>query len=143
MAGKGGKTVTEAISGLADFAEHEVREIILEVCTGAIFDTPVGNPSLWKRPKVPPGYTGGRARGNWQASIAAPITSASADIDPNGVKTLSAAQQVIEKLELGQRFYLSNNVPYIRRLEYGAHSQQAPQGMLRRSIQRVSRNIGR
>lgn len=81
----------------------------------------------------PDGYVGGRARGNWQCSIGAPITTEIKRIDPNG----SAASAEVEKtVKMGEINYLSNNVPYIRRLEYEGHSTQAPNGMVRISMQR-------
>jgi hypothetical protein len=34
----------------------------------------------------------------------------------------------------GSVVYLTNNVPYIQKLEYDAHSRQAPNGMVRISV---------
>jgi hypothetical protein len=39
---------------------------------------------------------------------------------------------------IGNTFFFTNNVPYIRRLEYG-YSEQAPQGMVRRNLQNFNR----
>ena len=85
--------------------------------------------AIWK----PPGYVGGRARGNWQCSLDAPITSENGRIDPNGS---AAIAEVTSTVKAGHVNYLSNNVPYIRRLEYKGHSKQAPDGMVRISLQR-------
>jgi hypothetical protein len=80
----------------------------------------------------PKDYVGGRARGNWQCSLASPITNEIDRIDPNG----SAATADVEAtVKAGEINYLSNNVPYIRRLEYEGHSSQAPNGMVRISVQ--------
>ena len=48
----------------------------------------------------------------------------------NVTKPLNAAIPVIERSGDGV-YYLSNNLPYIRRLEYEGHSGQAPNGMVR------------
>jgi hypothetical protein len=85
--------------------------------------------AIWK----PPGYVGGRARGNWQCSLDAPITSENGRIDPNGS---AAKAEVKATVTAGRVNYLSNNVPYIRRLEYEGHSKQAPDGMVRISLAR-------
>lgn len=83
----------------------------------------------------PDGYVGGRARGNWQCSLDAPIVNEIDRIDPEGT---AATADVERTVQAGKVIYLSNNVPYIRRLEYERHSSQAPNGMVRISI----RNYG-
>jgi hypothetical protein len=90
--------------------------------------TPVGNPILWKNPALAPdGYVGGRARGNWQATIGSPFVGE----DDSG--NIMKAQSVIPR-RAGSVVYLTNNVPYIGSLEYDAHSSQAPAGMVRISV---------
>lgn len=81
----------------------------------------------------PKGYVGGRARGNWQCSIGAPIVTEIDRIDPSGSR---ATAEVKKTVKAGEVNYLSNNVPYISRLEYKGHSTQAPNGMVRISLQR-------
>lgn len=100
-----------------------------------IMDTPVGDPKFWSRPP-PPDYVGGLARGNWQMSTGSPITTEIERIDPSGKETLKNAE--VRSAEIGKIIYLSNNVKYIRRLEYKGHSKrQAPDGWVRLAIQRV------
>lgn len=41
---------------------------------------------------------------------------------------------VINRLQIGDRFTLGNGQPYVRVIEYEAHSSQAPQGMMRISV---------
>ena len=86
----------------------------------------------------PDGYVGGRARGNWQCSLNAPITSEIDRIDANGI---GPRAEVRATVKVGEVNYLSNNVPYIRRLEFEGHSKQAPDGMVRISLERFG-NIG-
>lgn len=56
----------------------------------------------------------GRLRGNWMLGVNSP-----------NAEGLS--------IKLGDVVYITNNLPYARRIEYG-YSKQAPEGMLRRTI---------
>jgi len=81
----------------------------------------------------------GRAKGNWQCSIGSPITSETDRLDSaalgsaNGSVAFSEVTKTVKGT--GHVVWLSNNVPYIQRLEYGS-SKQAPSGMVRLSVQR-------
>ena len=119
--------------------ERTIRGAELRLFTAVIMDTPVGNPDLWQSP-APEGYVGGRLRGNWQTSTAAPATGTSEEPDPSGAETLSAVQAFISALQGGQVTFLSNNLPYAVPVEYG-HSTQAPEGMVRKNIARFQRLI--
>lgn len=81
--------------------------------------------------KAPPGYTGGRFRGNWQVSFNHPSQGETGRIDKAGGETLAAGNLVIEQFKVGMTaVYFCNNVPYAYPLEFG-HSHQAPGGMVR------------
>ena len=67
----------------------------------------------------------GRAKDNWQCTIGSP---ASGEAMTNETAMIATIPQ-----HAGEKVYLTNNVPYIQKLEYG-HSQQAPSGMVRISI---------
>lgn len=69
----------------------------------------------------------GRARGNWQCTIGAPF------IGEDDTGSVMKAQNAIPRRS-GSVVYLTNNVPYIGRLEYDGHSRQAPAGMVRVSV---------
>ena len=112
--------------------DEVIRASILDVTTSVIKRTPVGNPSLWKS-KPPVGYVGGQARGNWFASINAPTTKSTKAIDKDGTATILNAQKAIEDAP-GNILYITNNLPYIFRLEYQGWSTQAPVGMVRVSV---------
>lgn len=88
------------------FVQGVVQTVFNEVQTGGRYGpgTPVGNPSLWKH-RAPPGYSGGFARANWDRSQ----------------ETQARAGVAVQ---------MTNNAPYIRRLEYG-WSRQAPNGFVR------------
>ncbi|MFV7475738.1 hypothetical protein ACNPM1_04965 [Enterobacter pseudoroggenkampii] len=81
--------------------------------------------------KAPPGYTGGRFRGNWQVSFDAPTTDETGRVDKTGNLTKAAGNYTLSLFKVGMKaIYFCNNVPYAYRLEMG-HSSQAPEGMVR------------
>lgn len=81
--------------------------------------------------KAPPGYTGGRFRGNWQVSFDVPTTEENGRIDKTGDLTKAAGNYTLSLFKVGMRsIYFCNNVPYAYPLEMG-HSTQAPGGMVR------------
>jgi hypothetical protein len=115
--------------------EGAVKKVTTEIFRRVIQGTPVGDPTYWTKP-APPGYVGGRAKGNWQASTGAPIRNEIDRIDGDGSDTVADA---LAKITPGSVMYLSNNVPYIRRLEYDFYSpRQAPAGWVRIAIQSVA-----
>lgn len=76
----------------------------------------------------------GRLRGNWQATIDVPATGTLERDDKAGQATIQAAMPAIAQMP-GRVFWLSNNLPYARRIEYEGHSSiKAPAGMVRVSI---------
>lgn len=81
----------------------------------------------------------GRAKGNWQCSIGSPITSETDRLDSAKLDSTNGSVAYAEVVKTvkgtGNVVWLSNNVPYIQRLEYGS-SKQAPSGMVRLSVQR-------
>lgn len=81
--------------------------------------------------KAPPGYTGGRFRGNWQVSFDAPAADETGRVDKTGNLTKAAGNYTLSLFKVGMKaIYFCNNVPYAYRLEMG-HSSQAPGGMVR------------
>lgn len=99
--------------------------------------TPVGNPSGWKNPKAaPPGYVGGTARNSWFFTLGKPSNAqASATPEASGSTALGSLSGIAAG-KMGDTFYLNNNVPYIRRLEFG-WSKQAPSGMVRKAFENI------
>jgi hypothetical protein len=107
---------------------------LLNVSRSIIFMTPVDE---------------GRARGNWFASLSSYPTATS---DSKAVN-MSQVQAVTENAA-GKVFYLTNNLPYIGKLEYGGYpnpsggnkaingfSTQAPTGMVRISIENFEQGL--
>lgn len=53
----------------------------------------------------------------------------------SGADSINRAAEFTKNLKAGGVFYITNNLPYIMALEYG-HSQQAPAGMARITVDR-------
>lgn len=76
----------------------------------------------------------GRFRNNWYPAIG--TISGEMNIsamDPAGSASLSRIQSVVSQFGPNKVIYMSNNLPYANKLEYG-YSRQAPVGMVRVSI---------
>lgn len=97
------------------------RKIALEMFRRVILRTPVAT---------------GLARGNWQSTIGAPAFGALKDTDPSGRAAVARATTacLAWKAMSGASILLTNNLPYIERLEHGhskhGYSKQAPAGMV-------------
>ena len=77
----------------------------------------------------------GRARGNWQPDINSIQNDVLEVEDKSGNATVAKVANQTNNLKLGQFFTLTNNLPYILRLEYG-WSKKSPQGMLGINVMR-------
>ena len=76
----------------------------------------------------------GRAKANWFYDIDAPdAKEVEADYDNEG-----EALQRSQSYTLDKNIFISNNLPYIRRLDEG-YSDQAPSGMVQGSLQVAKR----
>lgn len=77
----------------------------------------------------------GHARLNWQVGLGTPIRSEKPGEDPGGAAARAIALGVarIRAARPSQSIYISNNVPYINRLNEG-WSAQAPADFVRRSL---------
>ena len=127
----------ERIAG--DRMDEVVRGTLLDLSKRIVLRTPVGNPGLWQGPP-PPGYTGGQARGNWQASIGSPASGTTEATDRSGTATISGIAGDTHQAP-GNVWYLTNNLPYIGKLEFDGWSTQAAEGMVRVSLRELDRSI--
>lgn len=120
---------------VGDLSTKTVRELSIFALQKLVEMSPVGNPDLWESPP-PPGYVGGRFRGNWQVTTAEPAKGEIPDIDPGGGATMAKGVAVAQKIPDGAypRVWITNNLPYVERLEDG-WSRQAPQGVLAPTFQ--------
>lgn len=109
-----------------DKAEAVVRSAVLGLGASIVQKSPVDT---------------GRFKGNWQYGQGAINTSTDGPLDKNGNAAISAIQAGLDAWKPGQRIYITNSLPYAKRLEYDAWSQQAPAGMVRLSVQAFAQNI--
>tara|TARA_B100000768_G_C10935098_1_gene231269 strand:- start:102 stop:488 length:387 start_codon:yes stop_codon:yes gene_type:complete len=90
--------------------------IITSLYNSVILDTPVDT---------------GRAIGNWQTSAEQPKLNTIERVGESG-----ALAEVRQNMTEGT-MYLTNNLPYIERLEYGYSKIKSPDGMVRKNIARM------
>lgn len=91
---------------VAEFVGDELRILALDIDRRVILETPVDT---------------GAARSNWIASVGSPNTS-TVDVDIQGALSKGAA--VISGANDYETIYISNNLPYIQRLDQGWSGQQ-------------------
>ena len=96
----------------------------------------------------------GRFKGNWVAGVGAvnkstgdaKDTTPLSQFDPG--KSYAATQTVLQAWKPGQMIYLTNSMPYGSVLEYGRAdgspgSKQAPNGMVRLTVQNYSQAVAK
>lgn len=109
--------------------EIVVRRIGLELFNKVVMKSPVDT---------------GRFRGNWYLSVNAPYKQTFQRFDMNalgsspGDNFYNEAQSNVNRWKLADNsIYITNNLPYAERLEFG-YSDQAPQGMARLSVMEIA-----
>lgn len=123
-------------------ADKLIRAVGIKTFSAVIKDTPVGDPDYWKNPKAPPGYVGGRLRGNWRCSLGAADLTTSGESDfPSLGDAINGVQTTSLKADRKSVLWLSNSLPYAHRIEYEGWSRQAPEGMVRRNVTRIQKII--
>jgi hypothetical protein len=129
------------IKAFAERVEKNADQVISKVCLDLLSDIVLNTP-----------VDTGRARANWQCSIGAPASGevsynsdagkgiaapkesgASAYAIAAGATSVASAPRNI--------FWITNNLPYINRLEFDQWSNQAPSGMVRLAINRAERKM--
>ena len=108
--------------------ERTVRGVVLALGERIVERSPVGDPTLWKRPP-PPGYVGGRFRANWQYGYGNYPRNDLPTIDASGAASVARITTGVSESPAAGVHYLVNNLPYAQELENG-HSTQAPAGMV-------------
>ncbi len=101
--------------------EKIVRETERDLYSAIVLQTPVKE---------------GFARGNWFPSISAPSGETTDVPDKSGAATVAKIVDEMNAASFPRKAYISNNLPYIERLENG-WSAQAPAGMVRINIARA------
>ena len=116
------KTWTAAIKDIKDVPEKVVRGTLINMGTRIIKRSPVDS---------------GRFRGNWQFTSNVIPRGQLNRVDPNGAQSAGDLAGSASRFESGSVFYMTNNLPYGERLEFG-YSKQAPSGMVRVTLQEYS-----
>ena len=129
------------------------RTVLISLFNSIIDASPVGNPDNWKINEgkngdddgsnniiAPEGYVGGRFRANWQLGSGTPPAGKLDEIDASGGKAKARVIAFVDGLTDSKDFkvFFVNNLPYAGRLEYDGHSEQAPKGMVRVNLERIS-----
>lgn len=95
-----------------------VKQVAATVAQVVIYGTPVDT---------------GHARANWLAGIGTEPTNEDPSEDEDGTATLIEIEGVLHTRKSEEDIYISNNVPYINRLNDG-YSAQAPAGFVEQGI---------
>jgi hypothetical protein len=111
-------------------SEQVVRGTALSMFSKIVLATPVGNTALWDTKYPPKGYTGGRLRGNWQVSLGSAADGEVNREDKAGRTTIGKGGAIIAGHKGDGSIFISNNLPYAKRVEDG-WSKQAPAGMVK------------
>ncbi len=106
-----------------DSVEDTVKGAVFELTKNIIYGTP---------------FDTGRARINWQVNLNSDNDSIIESEDKTGNIAVSNAEKKIKNNKVPLYYMISNNLPYIERLEYGWSKAQAPQGMVRINIARFN-----
>ena len=117
--------ISNFIDKTSKTADAEVRKICLDLLTGIVLKTPVDT---------------GRARANWFTSIGNPSANITEATDPSGSSSISSSMSAISKAT-GNVLWITNNLPYIYRLEFEGWSKQAPAGMVRVTANDIARQL--
>ena len=93
---------------------------------------------------------------NWYASNRQVPNRTTIQADPSGAKSIARLDKALARFKLGQTFFLANNLPYARVVEFGLYpnppknptgktvngfSKKAPRGMVRIALQRFKARI--
>ena len=85
--------------------ERDLRKLSYDILSDLVFATRVDT---------------GRARGNWQVSFNRPTNRTIARLSENGGETINAGYAKLSRLPnhgIGLKIFMTNNVPYINKLE--------------------------
>ena len=106
--------------------ELATKKVAMDVLAAVVMETPVDT---------------GRARGNWQASVSSPASSPTNKKDKDGETTVHSETFKIDGMSVpqGQTIWITNNVPYIERLEAGHSTTKAPDGIVAPALHSVRR----
>ena len=112
-----------------DVASQVFRKIVIDLDSAVVRDTPVDT---------------GRARGNWFPTLNSPSDETTNDkrrYTRTGNAVIGRVSETAKSAELGDTVWLTNNLPYINRLENG-YSEKSTDGMVGINILRSQSKFG-
>lgn len=83
----------------------------------------------------------GRFRGNWQYGAGQINFATDAPEDKTGASSIGKIATGLQGWKRGETIFVTNSLPYAKRLEYDAWSQKAPAGMVRISVMEFKANV--
>lgn len=98
-------------------SEAKIKKAFIGLSTDIIMDTPV---------------LSGRLRNNWFPSVNEGTDKTTNYTGEKGVAATNRVSAI--KFKLGDTLYLTNNLPYAKRIEFDGWSAKSPNGMIRRNI---------
>lgn len=104
-----------------------VRKVCIDLTRDLVMLTPVDT---------------GLARSNWFNGNTRITTVNEGTAMKSGAPSIAGAARFASTLKAGGVFYITNNLPYIMKLEYGS-STQAPSGMVRITAQRWQKIVNK
>jgi hypothetical protein len=125
--------ISKWATGAKASVERTRRAVVLTLFGSVIKDTPVLT---------------GRLRGNWQTSVESPLTGQIPErggrrpriVPPELHAEIMKACADAKGKDVP--IYMRNNLPYAHRIEYdGWSKKKSPEGMVRRNIARIRRNV--
>lgn len=108
----------KAGQAIVDNANRLTRRAALAVDAAVVLATPVDT---------------GRARANWQVELGAPASGTVDPEDQSGQAAIDKGKAQIEQYKGGSSINITNNLPYIERLNDG-WSAQAPAGFVEKAV---------
>lgn len=118
------RNFSKLLERAGDKAELVVRKVAQDFVASFVLKSPVDT---------------GRFRANWNTGIGSMSLSTSISTD-SGAEL--RASSILPSYKAGDTIYITNNLPYALRLEYG-WSDQAPAGMVRTTIAEYSQFLRR
>lgn len=106
------KAFAEKAKGRMDTA---VRKTVLELDARIVQRTPVDE---------------GRAQNNWNIAADNPDASITEETEQSEQNIINEASREVQQMKAGGKIFITNNLPYIVRLENGYSEEQAPNGMV-------------
>ena len=119
--------LSRAIKKAKGKQELVVKKVMIEAFSKVVKKSPVDT---------------GRFRGAWIASVGSYSRSPGDAVDKSGDSTIRKIKQDVLGMDISQRCYLVNALPYAIRIENGWSHTQAPQGVVKLTLAEITAHYG-